>query len=261
MDYSNLEIISPAAAQRIKDLAKPATKSKKHIFIDDIEPLLQALKSGVVFEEVFFSEHSPDLTETTLDLLQKYGTVAKIVPVETLNKIFKGDKKPKTFGVGETPTPLKMDEIAKLSGDIVLLDGVKITGNIGAIIRSAYALGASSVLLLDSELTDVYDRRIIRASRGYVFSLPVLLVNQDQLPQLNYRKITFDMVGELNLTDISTITEKLILIFGGEKRGISAGNSTKDTVKIPMRAEAESLNVSVTTGIGLSYRLNHNLKS
>ncbi|MGI5507469.1 TrmH family RNA methyltransferase [Lentzea sp. CA-135723] len=49
---------------------------------------------------------------------------------------------------------------------------MKIVGNIGAIVRTSLALGASGIILVDSDITSIADRRLQRASRGYVFSFP-----------------------------------------------------------------------------------------
>ncbi len=51
------------------------------------------------------------------------------------------------------------------------LDGVLIPGNIAAIIRSACAFAAAGLILLDSSLRTIHDRRLIRASRGLSFTI------------------------------------------------------------------------------------------
>lgn len=55
------------------------------------------------------------------------------------------------------------------------LDGVLIPGNIAAIIRSACAFAAAGLILLDSSLRTIHDRRLIRASRGLSFTIPILM--------------------------------------------------------------------------------------
>ena len=65
--------------------------------------------------------------------------------------------------------------------DIVALEDLTISGNIGAIVRSSLAFGIGGIVLLNAEPVDIYDRRLIRASRGHIFSLPVVTATTEEL--------------------------------------------------------------------------------
>lgn len=85
------------------------------------------------------------------------------------------------FAIAEVPNhSLGEDYFLNLNSDLVILDGINISGNIGAIIRTATALNAGGIIVLNTHLMDLYDRRIIRASRGYILefqSSPVVFLN------------------------------------------------------------------------------------
>ena len=177
-----------------------------------------------------------------------------------VNQLFKGEKRPKTFGVARVPRPHRLADLASATGDVVVLDGVKIVGNIGAIVRTAFALGAGGILLVDSDLTTVADRRLVRASRAYVFSLPVVLAGHDEalafLREQQLPLVALDIEGDGPMSDLQDVDGRIALVFGSEKRG-SSGELEKlatRTVSIPMNPAAESLNVSVSVGITLYER-------
>ena len=138
-------------------------------------------------------------------------------------------------------------------------------GNIGAVVRSAFAFGASGVVVVNSDLTSITDRRLLRASRGYVFSLPVALMNWAQVDALvsecHVDIATLDMAGKRTLTDISSQPERMAFIVGSETEGISleAKERDPDMVSIPIHRDAESLNVSVAAAVLLHARSPRNL--
>jgi 23S rRNA (adenosine1067-2'-O)-methyltransferase len=255
---------SDPAVQRIVDVAKPSRAVVKTALIEDVEPLMQGIRAGMDVVEVYNAASAP-VPEDLLGTCRERGIPVRLMDSGVLGHVFKGEKKPKTFGIMRVPRPARLQDLAEAAGDLVILDAVKIVGNIGAIVRTSYALGASGIVLIDSDLTTIADRRLIRASRGYVFSLPVVLATrEDALAFVRERGIplmVFEADGELGLHDLAGRDERLALLFGSEKRGASEGllGVPADAVSIPMIPEAESLNVSVSTGIALGERARRNL--
>lgn len=261
---SELDVItekSDPAVQRIVDVTKPSRAVVKTALIEDVEPLLQGIRAGVDVIEVYGTTSAP-VPDDLLGTCRERGIPVRLMAPGVLGHVFKGEKKPKTFGIVRVPRPASLRDLADAAGDLVVLDGVRIVGNIGAIVRTSYALGASGIVLVDSDLTTIADRRLIRASRGYVFSLPVVLAGrEDALAFVRERGIplmVFEADGALTLHDLADRDERLALLFGSEKRGTSDGLAA-EAVSIPMIPEAESLNVSVSTGIALGERARRNL--
>lgn len=234
------------------------------MLIEDIEPLLQSVRAGVEFIEVYGIETTP-LPDDLLAACEKRGIPVRLLASAIANQVFKTEKKPKAFGIAKVPRPSRLEDLAEKSGDIVVLDGVKIVGNIGAIVRTAFALGASGIVLVDSDLGTIADRRLIRASRGYVFSLPIVLASRAEalshFQDSGMRTMVFEADGDLTIGDLNGIDERVVLMFGSEKTGPSDAfsGSAAETVSIPMNPAAESLNVSVSAGIALHGRVHRNL--
>jgi TrmH family RNA methyltransferase len=255
---------SDPAIQRIIDVTKHSRSVVRTALIEDPEPLEQCIRAGLDFIEIYGVDAN-SMPSDLLDACERRGIPIRLIASSIVNLLFKADKKPKAFGIVRVPQPCGFRDLAKATGDIVVLDGVKIVGNIGAIVRTAFALGASGIVLVDSDLASIADRRLVRASRGYVFSLPVILATLAD--SINYfresdtRLAAFAADGELTLDDLRDVDERLALLFGSEKVGASSGfeEMSAGTVAIPIHPLAESLNVSVAAGIALSGRAHWNL--
>lgn len=255
---------SDPTAQRIFDLVKPSRTSVRTVLVEDVEPLLQSIAAGVEFSDLYVLE-GLEIPSELVKVAREKQVQIRFLESGLAGQIFKSEKKPKVFGVARMPRPARLIDLSALSNDIVVLDGVKIVGNIGAIIRTAFALGAAGVVLIDSDLVSVGDRRLVRASRGYVFSLPVVLASrQDAISYLEekvFRPISFDANSSTGVERITDMEQRLALVFGGEKVGASDAvtATASDKVFIPMNPLAESLNVSVSAGIALHSRISKNL--
>lgn len=264
---ASLDVItgkSDPAIQRILDVTKHSRSVVKTALIEDVEPLMECIRAGLEFAEVYGID-SVGLPEELLAACGERGIPVRLIETSIVNQLFKTDKRPKAFGIARVPRPHRFAELDASTGDLLVLDGVKIVGNIGAIVRTAFALGAAGIVLVDSDLTSIADRRLVRASRGYVFSLPIVLASRAEavgyFRDSGVRLVAFDAEGELAVGDLGAVEERLGLLFGSEKTGASAAfeELAKSSVAIPINPAAESLNVSVSVGIALSARSERNL--
>jgi len=142
----------------------------------------------------------------------------------------------------------------------VVLEDLSISGNVGAILRTSLALGVGGVVLLEASAVDLYDRRLIRSSRGYVFALPVVSATTAELLAFaraqRARLLITAPHAELELDRVATLSERLLLVFGGEKEGCSEEllNGADLRVRIPIDPRVESLNVAAAAAIVLFAR-------
>lgn len=232
------------------------------ILIDDEENILQALDAGVEVESVYYAgdEIVSDELKKKLSPTVKIFEVAK----RTTKKIFENDKITRIFAIAKTPKPISLDAINKIQKDVVVLEDVSISGNIGAITRTSLALGIGGIVLLNTEHVDIFDRRLIRASRGYVFALPVIATTTDAFikfaKQNNLQVLVTNAHAEKLVQDISSIPQRLMIVFGSEKDGCSQAITDAATLqaRIPLDPRVESLNVSAAAGITLYSRAEFN---
>ncbi len=136
---------------------------------------------------------------------------------------------------------------------IVVIDGVVDTTNIGAIFRSAAALGIDAVLLTRSSC-DPLNRRAVRVSMGSVFLVPwTWLDSYDTLRKLGYRTAAMALTDKsISLSDpILKEQQRLAFIMGTEGDGLPKQTiaDADFTVRIPMSHQVDSLNVAAAAAV------------
>lgn len=254
----------PLAGPIRKLLTREGRRELNQIIIDDEENILQALETGIEIDSVYYAGD-----ETISDELRKKltaGATIHEVAKRTTKKLFENDKISRIFAIATTPKPLGLDVFKSIKKDIVVLEDLSISGNIGNITRTSLALGIGGILLLNMDPVGLYDRRLIRASRGYLFSLPMITASTkdflDYCNKNNETLLVMDMDADRTIDDISTIENRLLIAFGSEKEGCSPEIEGAAALKarIPINARVESLNVSASAGITLYSRSKFNLK-
>lgn len=134
------------------------------------------------------------------------------------------------------------------SGRYLALEGVQDPGNVGTILRTADAFGADGLILLPG-CADLYNHKTVRSSMGAVFRLPVWNCGLERLQSLAARS-GLPLLGTALREDTIDLREaelrRSIVLLGSEGRGLSAGALAvcRQTIRIPMEARCESLNVA-----------------
>ena len=145
-------------------------------------------------------------------------------------------------------------DICAEASRVVVIDGVCDTTNIGAIFRSAAALGIDAVLLTPTSC-DPLNRRSIRVSMGSVFLVPWTWIDTDisNLRSLGFRTAAMALRdNSVSIDNPALIAEpKLAIIMGTEGDGLADKviDSADYTVKIPMSHNVDSLNVAAAAAV------------
>lgn len=144
--------------------------------------------------------------------------------------------------------------IGEKAGNVVLLDRLQDPGNIGTIIRTADAAGYSGVMTIKGT-ADLYGPKIVRATAGSLFRMPVYAAEspQEAVSILEAAGKTILATGfetELYYYDVD-MKSNTGLIIGNEGNGISDElmQQAHKIIKIPMDGEIDSLNAAVAAGI------------
>ncbi len=169
--------------------------------------------------------------------------------------------------ITETETPQGIaavvqmqDKKLKRHNRILLLDAVQDPGNLGTIIRTADAAGYDAIYLGEGS-ADRYNDKVIRATQGSIFHLPVLTADLEllvpELQDIGYTVWAAALEGAVDYRAVSA-PEKTALLVGNEGAGIDKRLIAQSdmAVKIPIFGKAESLNVSIATGILLYHTVN-----
>lgn len=162
--------------------------------------------------------------------------------------------------ITQTKTPqgiaavIKGKEFPIITGEkYLLLDAIQDPGNLGTIIRTADAAGFDAVILGEGTV-DVYNDKVIRATQGSIFHIPIVQANLlDRVTVLQQEGFSVWASALANAKEFHTLEkqEKVALILGNEGAGIRKEllEAADELVKIPIYGKAESLNVSIAAGI------------
>ena len=137
----------------------------------------------------------------------------------------------------------------------VVLEDVGSPGNLGSILRTSDATGATGVILL-GDTADPYDPEAVRGSMGAVFSQQVIRSPLEALIQWK-RRMGIPMIGTSDAAPAdfrsATYAPPLLLSLGGEQHGLSREvmAACDALVRIPMAGRADSLNLAVAAGVML----------
>jgi RNA methyltransferase, TrmH family len=132
---------------------------------------------------------------------------------------------------------------------VVILDGLQDPGNVGTIVRTAEAFGFSGMIVLDGT-SSPFSPKAVRASMGSCLGIRIARCNTIDLRRLPHRILAITPHGRKGLSP-ELFGPKAAVCLGREAQGISTEilDICYETVSIPMKGAAESLNVAVAAGI------------
>lgn len=152
------------------------------------------------------------------------------------------------------PRIRSVEEVCKEAKRIVVIDGVSDTTNIGAIFRSAAALGIDAALLTHTSC-DPLNRRSVRVSMGSVFLLPWTWLNAPikHLKSLGFTTLAMalrDDAKQLSDPFLKTL-DRVAIVMGTEGDGLANEviEEADYTVRIPMQHGVDSLNVAAASAV------------
>lgn len=147
---------------------------------------------------------------------------------------------------------------------VMVLESVEKPGNLGAVLRSADAVGADALIVCDP-LTDLYNPNVIRASTGAVFSVPAVCCGSGEAIDFLKKKKIRILTAQLQDSDLYydlDMRGPVAIVVGTESEGLSpVWRMAADAhVRIPMMGVCDSLNASVSASILLYEALRQRLR-
>lgn len=223
----------------------------------------RALDGGCVPESLVMLPKMLEGREAGIPIMERCGDIPIYVAKEDCLKQLTGF--PLTRGVlcamRRPPVP-KAEDLLKDSSRVVVLEDVMNPTNLGAIFRSAAAMGMDAILLTPASTDPLY-RRCIRVSMGTVFQIPWAWIGEELsdwpekgmalLREYGFRTAAMALRDEsVSIDDPDLMAEeKLAVILGTEGDGLAAKTiaDCDYTVKIPMAHGVDSLNVAAAGAV------------
>lgn len=241
---------------KIKEYLKLRDSSKyraqKNSFVlEGVRLIFEAIKHNVKLDVVFLSGFCIEkIKDTAYDITQHEKFL--LISNKVVNFISGVSNSQGAFAIAKKPNRLNVKNIN--NNEVVLaLYEVKDPGNIGSIIRCAFAFGVRKIVLYNC--CDVYNQKVVRSSMGGLFEVNFVICS-NFLPFLKYLKSKniniFASVLHNNAKGVSFLKGKNgVLIIGSEANGLPSSviNECENKVTIKMVKNAESLNVAVACGI------------
>lgn len=252
----SLELIQSKDNSLIKEIKKLKNKRfrtlNSQFLVEGFRFVEEALISSFQVSQIFLNENCQDKWQNfNLDKLLQKSTKVYLVKEQVFKQLSETEN---PQGIVAVVDKMKLTN-TKNQGIYVLVDKVQDPGNLGTIIRSAHAAGASGIIVTKGTV-DVYNEKTLRSTMGSIFNIPVIedetLAFTKELKENNFKLIVSSLENSTSFYNID-MTQDLIIAIGNEGSGISEEiYSLGDIkVKIPMPGNAESLNAAVAASIML----------
>ncbi|MGC2021936.1 MAG: RNA methyltransferase [Candidatus Sulfotelmatobacter sp.] len=236
--------------------------------IEGLRILEEAIRSGLRFSAVFFRESAQDRAER---LLPQLGAQVEtlLLPDKLFDSLVPSESpqgvvalvRLKEFSLDDL-----MEEERSQVGPIVVLAGLQDPGNLGTILRSSEAFGSAGVVLGDGTVSP-FNSKVVRASAGSVFRLPVVHGQSHARGKSSTAKLE-EVSNKLRAKDVRLIATSshkgtpldqadlkgaTAIFFGNEGAGLPRETMAKmdEFISIPHTQQVESLNAGVAASIVL----------
>ena len=262
-DGAPLAIESPSNP-RIKTAVRLRERREREstglTLVDGGREALRAIEAGAVVESAFLcppllaTVEARRVAEKLGQSFEPYGAPIDLVEVSerAFARLAYGDRADGVVLVVRSPRA-RLDDIELPPEPLVVVtEDVEKPGNIGAILRSADAVGADAVIAVGG--TDLFNPNVIRASVGTVFSVPVASASSsDAAAWLRTRgiRILASRVDADRLHVEADLRGPVAIVLGSEATGLSDAWRAPgvEAVRLPMTGVADSLNVSAAAAV------------
>lgn len=232
--------------------------------VEGLRILEEAIRSGLRFSAVFFRESAQDRAERLLPqigaqvetLLLPDQLFDSLVPSETPQGVA-ALVRLKQFSLGDVTEKERLEV-----GPIIVLAGLQDPGNLGTILRSSEAFGSAGVVLGEGTVSP-FNSKVVRASAGSVFRLPVIHGQgksaKNKLEEVSEKlraqgvRLIATSSHKGTALDQADLQGATAIFFGNEGAGLPREVMAKmdEFISIPHASQVESLNAGVAASIVL----------
>jgi RNA methyltransferase, TrmH family len=238
-----------------RDLKRRKAREKTRLFVaEGVRAVEELLRSPLTVRGALIAPQLRDAPRgvALAELLAARGTAVQEVAAQEFGSAAETESPQGVIAIAAVPERSLATLDERWKGVVLVLDAVQDPGNVGTILRTAAALGASATVALPGTV-DLWNAKVVRSAMGAHFNHPAFPATWDDLDGLRARTnpvvLAADAQGESLTSDAAL--ERVLLVVGNEGAGISAATRQRADrlVSIPIAGHVESLNVAVATGI------------
>lgn len=252
-----LRLIEGAHNPLVKELRKAFAEGELtrdgYCAIEGVRILEEAIRSGLNFRAVFFRESAKNKAERLLPQLAAH--VETVVLADKLFASAVASESPQGVAAFVKCNVFSFEDVLARSsyGPLVAIAGVQDPGNLGTILRSAEAFAAGGVLLGEGTAS-VFNSKVIRASAGSVFRLPLAkakLADVIQPMKANGLRLFATSSHKSKSLAGADLSMPLAIFIGSEGAGVPRDLLARmdEVIAIPHSPAVESLNAGVAASI------------
>ncbi len=243
----------------IKALANKKDRDETRSFMaEGLKLVIDALELGFEIKTLVYAKNvkdKPQVVQCATKTVARGGLVLE-VSEKVLSSITRRDNPQMVVGIFTQRWTSLRDLKPQAGETYVALDRVRDPGNLGTIIRTADAAGASGVILV-GESTDPFSMETVRATMGSVFAVP--LVKASPADFLAWKKtagvqvVATHLAGAVDYRTIDYKKKPVVLLMGNEQSGLpeELAREADALARIPQAGRADSLNLAIATGVML----------
>jgi TrmH family RNA methyltransferase len=243
----------------IKALSQKKSRDESRTFLaEGLKLVIDALDRGWTIRTLVYAKagKGKPLVEKVAARTVAAGGLVLEVSEKVMSSITRRENPQMVAAVFEQRWTALKDVQPKGSETWIALDRVRDPGNLGTIIRTADATGASGVILV-GDCTDPFSMETVRATMGSMFALP--LVKTTPADFLKWKKtvdarlVATHLAGAVDYRTIDYRSKPVILMMGNEQSGLpdDLAQAADKLARIPQVGMADSLNLAVATGVML----------
>lgn len=243
----------------IKLLAQKKHRDETRSFMaEGLKLVIDALDLGWKIKTLIYAKAAkgkPHVEQVAAKTFARGGLVLE-VSEKVLSTITRRDNPQMVVGIFEQRYRALKDIRPELGETYVALDRVRDPGNLGTIIRTADAAGASGIILV-GETTDPFSLETVRATMGSVFAMPVVRASVEDFvkwkKQAGVKVVATHLAGSVDYRTIDYKSKPVVLLMGNEQAGLpeELAREAGALARIPQAGRADSLNLAIATGIML----------
>ena len=241
----------------IKALSDKKTREQSGTFMaEGLKLVIDAIELGWTIRTLVYAKaaKSKPLVEQMAAKTVASGGLVLEVSEKVLSSITRRDNPQMVVGVFENRwKPLR--DIRPAKGETwIALDRVRDPGNLGTIIRTADAAGASGVILV-GETTDPFSLETVRATMGSVFAMPVSRATPEEFiawkKQAGVTVVATHLAGSVDYRTIDYKSKPIVILMGNEQSGLpeQLAREADALARIPQQGLADSLNLAVASAV------------
>ena len=243
----------------IKALSQKKSRDESRTFLaEGLKLVIDALDRGWTIRTLVYAKagKGKPLVEKVAARTVAAGGLVLEVSEKVMSSITRRDNPQMVAAVFEQRWTALKDIRPQDSETWIALDRVRDPGNLGTIIRTADAAGASGVILV-GDCTDPFSMETVRATMGSMFALPLVKTTSADFlkwkKSVDARLVATHLAGAVDYRAIDYRSKPIILMMGNEQSGLpdELADAADKLARIPQVGMADSLNLAVATGVML----------